>query len=196
MNKKVSKIIYIILLVILIPILLINMVIMIKSFVNKDEVPSVFGLKPMIVLTGSMEPEISKGDLVLAKNVNPDDLKVKDIISYRDNEDSIITHRIVSINTEGERYFTTKGDANNTNDSTEIKDNMIEGIYVCKIKGLGNVLQFIQTPVGIAIVVMFIIIVAFVLISISGGLKPSEDEELMEEFKEYKKAKKKKHDDR
>lgn len=187
MNKKVSKVLYIILLVILVPILLINLVIMVKSFVSKDEVPSIFGYKPMIVLTGSMEPTIKRGDLVLSKEVNATSLKVDDIISYRDNENAIITHRIVTItNGEDGLEFTTKGDANNTEDSIVIKENMIEGIYVNRIPGLGTILEFIQTPVGIVLVILIIVVIAFLLIGLSSGFQNKELKRELDELKNEK----------
>ena len=49
--------------VILLPILIINLILIVKSFTNADEVPSVGGVFPLIVLTDSMYPEIESGDL-------------------------------------------------------------------------------------------------------------------------------------
>lgn len=187
MKKKVAKIVYIILLIVLVPILLINFIIMTKSLINKQEVPSVFGYKPMIVLTGSMEPTIKTGDLVLSRVVKPSSLKVGDIISYRDNEDLIITHRIVAIaEDEGSLTFTTKGDANNTEDNILVKESMIEGKYCYRIPNLGKVLEFIQTPMGIVIVILVIVVIAFLLITLSNSFQ---NKELQKELQALKKKK-------
>ena len=66
--------------VILVPILIINLILIVKSFTNKDEVPSVGGIFPLIVLTDSMYPEIEAGDLIINKTIDPEDVKVGDVI--------------------------------------------------------------------------------------------------------------------
>src|SRR5574344_1153276 len=96
MKKTISKVVFVVLLVILVPILVFNIIIMLKSFIKPNEVPGVLGYKPMIVLTGSMEPNIMRGDLVVVKETK-DDVVKDDIISYRDKEGLIITHRIVAV---------------------------------------------------------------------------------------------------
>ena len=70
--------------VILVPILIINITLIIKSFTNKDEVPSVGGIFPLIVLTDSMYPEIESGDLIINKTIDPEDVKNGDVISFFD----------------------------------------------------------------------------------------------------------------
>ena len=76
------------------PILLMNITITVKSYLNPDKVPDFFGIKPFVVLTWSMEPLILGGDLVITKTVDPATLKVDDIISYKEG-DTVITHRII-----------------------------------------------------------------------------------------------------
>ena len=63
--QKAKKVLSIIVLIILIPILLISLVILINSYVRPNEVPSFLGWKPFIVLSGSMETQISAGDIVV-----------------------------------------------------------------------------------------------------------------------------------
>ena len=106
--------------VILVPILIINITLIIKSFTNKDEVPSVGGIFPLIVLTDSMYPEIESGDLIINKTIDPEEVKNGDVISFFDpagNGTTIVTHRVVGITSEdGGIAFRTKGDYNNTED--------------------------------------------------------------------------------
>jgi len=97
--KKVKKILAILVLIILLPILFVSVVILINSYSNPNKIPSFFGWKPFIVLSGSMETEIYSGDIVVVKDVDTDTLKENDIIAYR-SDDAVITHRIVSIVTE------------------------------------------------------------------------------------------------
>ena len=187
MKKTISKVVFVVLLVILVPILVFNIIIMLKSFIKPNEVPGVLGYKPMIVLTGSMEPNIMRGDLVVVKETK-DDLVKDDIISYRDKEGLIITHRIVAVFYEnGIAKYTTQGDANNEDDGIEITNDMVEGIYKFRIPKLGGALEYIQTPTGIIITSLSILLVVFILISLG---KAFDERELNKEFEEFKKLKK------
>ena len=87
---------------------------MIQAKSNPNDVPSLFGYKPFIVLSGSMETEIYVGDLVIVKEVDSSTLKENDIIAFRDSENLVTTHRIVNvINSDKGLCFETKGDNNN-----------------------------------------------------------------------------------
>ena len=94
-NRKVN-ILGIIIIIIFLPILIINTTLIIKSYLKPSEAPSFLGYKPFIVLSGSMEPTIMTGDLAIIKNENVDNLKVGDIIAFK-NDTSVITHRIVQL---------------------------------------------------------------------------------------------------
>lgn len=61
------------------------------------------------IFTGSMEPAIRVGSIVVIKPFNPESLKEGDIICFKLSEPTSITHRIINITDEG---FITKGDAN------------------------------------------------------------------------------------
>ena len=109
------------LIVLFLPIIIINLVLVIKGAVNPDEVPMVFDSAPLIVISDSMTIDeeagtgaFNKGDLIIVKRVNPDDLDKGDIITYVSKEGDIITHRITDVFVDsetGERTFETKGDA-------------------------------------------------------------------------------------
>ena len=172
MKKTITRIFYGIVLAILSVILFVNMVILISSFVNPDEVPSFFGWKPFITLSGSMESEIYAGDLAIVKEVDTEELKKGDVIAFR-QDDIVITHRIENIVMEdGRKRFVTKGDNNNTEDIMPVYEDMIEGKYLFKISKLGNVAMFIQTPLGI-VVVLAIPILLLVLIQINNNKQSS-----------------------
>ncbi|MBE6534594.1 MAG: signal peptidase I [Ruminococcaceae bacterium] len=124
-EKKGSKaplIVGIVLCAILIPILIVNCALIISGFTNPDRPPSLFGMTPMIVLTDSMEPLIDKGDIIISKSVDPDDIQVGDVISFVDpgsSTNAILTHRVIAIdddNEDGIRYATTAGDNNTIRD--------------------------------------------------------------------------------
>lgn len=144
-----KKAISIIIIVILLPILFVNSVIIINSIMNPDKIPSFFGWKPFIVLSGSMESEIFPGDLAIVKDVGTKGLKVNDVIAFR-SEDIVATHRIVEIKNEnGTIKYKTKGDNNNSQDVGDVLPEQVEGLYKFKISKMGNLAMFMQTPTGI-----------------------------------------------
>lgn len=185
--KKVLKTLIITLLVL---VLLVNISIIIQTKIKPDAVPSIFGYKPFIVLSGSMETEIYVGDLVIVKDVDTSTLKVGDIIAFRGSDDIVTTHRIVGIETENNQIcFTTKGDANNVNDSGLVYVNMVEGRYQTKIPKLGNAILFIQQPMGFAILMMSIFIICIFIylyqnrkIDKQTKFKDEEEKKAFEEF--------------
>jgi len=160
-SNKVLTIIGIVLCAILIPMLIINCVLIIKSFVKKDEVPSLFGLTPMIVLTESMEPEIKAGDLIVVKDIDPKDVKVGDDISFFDpagNGSSVVTHRVIEKIVDedtGKISWKTKGINNNTEDKKPVPAENLVGIYKgFRVPAAGRVALFMQTIPGLIICVL------------------------------------------
>lgn len=147
--QKIKRIFYVIAILIMLPILFISGVILINSYMNPDEVPSFFGWKPFIVLSGSMETEIYAGDVAVVKEVDENTVKKGNIIAFRQG-DIVITHRIEKIEIQnGEKVIYTKGDNNAEIDKNTVSLEQIEGVFVFKISGLGNAAMFIQTPTGI-----------------------------------------------
>ena len=143
--------------VILIPILVINLTLIIKSYTNTEEVPTLGGYCPLIVLTGSMEPEISSGDMIICHTIEPSEVKTGDVISFFDPEGnglSVVTHRVVEIVQEnGSLSFRTKGDANNVEDKTPVPAENLVGIYQTRIRGAGNLAMFMQSTPGFVVCV-------------------------------------------
>jgi len=149
--RIVSSVIGVLLCLILLPILAMNLTIIIKSYMNPNQVPDFMGIKPFIVITGSMEGTIDGGDLVITKVIDPKILKAGDIISYK-IEESVITHRIIEMTeVDGEPAFITKGDANNTEDQQPVTYDQVESIYQFRIAGMGNLAMFMQTPTGMLV---------------------------------------------
>ena len=147
----IGSIIGILLCIVLIPALIINVTLIVKSFLYPDKVPSFMGYKPFIVLTGSMEPVFYSGDLVMVKEVEASSLQVGDVIAFREGT-AVITHRIVQIeNPASGLRFITKGDNNNVNDRRPVTVEQLEGRYLYRISKLGNFAMFMQTPVGMAL---------------------------------------------
>ena len=113
------------------------------------------GLQVFHVVSPSMEPAYSEGDLIYVKTVDPDSVKVGDPITFVLNEDLVVaTHRVVAIDSEN-RQFTTKGDANKTEDAAPVHFNNLIGVPVFSIPLLGYVSAYIQSPPGMYIAIGF-----------------------------------------
>lgn len=156
---KALTVVGIVLCVILIPILIINITLIIKSYTNSDEVPKIGGYAPLIVLSGSMEPEIMSGDLIFVKQIDGSEVNVGDVIAFFDpdgNGTSILTHRVIEIFEEnGTLSFRTQGDANNAEDRLPVSADKLVGIYTnFQIGGAGNVAMFMQTTAGLVVCVV------------------------------------------
>lgn len=129
---------------------------------SAGKVPSVLGFSVLQVQTGSMEPEIPVGGIVITFKVKPDSLKVGDIISFYSNDTTISgkvnTHRIVEIkdSDSGERIFKTKGDANDAVDETAVYQIDLIGKVIVNIGTVGSsVLSVLRNP---KIILIFIVI--------------------------------------
>ena len=135
-----------------------NLTIIIKGALFPEKPPSVLGLTPMVVLSGSMSGEavdhIEVGDLVFVGRAAPEELEVGDVIAYM-NGGATVTHRITAIdtNTDGDLLFTTKGDANNAEDTTPVTEEQLVGIYRWRIPKVGDFALFLQTPLGMLLFV-------------------------------------------
>lgn len=152
----VIKLIYILIL----PIIIWDLLIIIQTIQNPNKTPSVFGIKTFCIVSGSMEPQISVNDVVLIKEVEENEINKGDIISFTINGETI-THRIVNIEskTDGKLVYTTKGDANNTEDQEQISFDNIEGKYIGKIPKIGKIILALKskTTLGIVLIILAIL---------------------------------------
>lgn len=155
---RVATVVGAVLCVILLPILIINVTLIIRSFINKDEVPSIGGIFPLIVLTDSMYPDIQSGDLIFCRTENPENIEIGDYIAFFDpagNGTSIVTHSVVGITEQnGGIAWITRGIANNADDMTPVPADKLVGVYKSRIPRLGRVVMFMQTTAGLIICVV------------------------------------------
>ena len=161
---KVLTIVGWVLCVILVPILIVNCTLLMKSFVNKDEVPDFAGTFSLIVLSDSMYPDIKSGDLIICKTISPEDVEVGDVISFYDpagNGTSVVTHKVVDIVNEGGKIsFRTRGINNNTEDRLPVSaDKLIAEYTGIRIPGAGNFAIFMQSTTGLILCVVLPIII-------------------------------------
>ena len=114
--------------------------------------PTVFGYASAVVLSGSMEPAISVNDMVIIHKQQSYELQ--DVVMY-EGEHSMITHRIVGTN---EGAYITRGDANNTDDPAVPAEKVV-GKVVLVIPKIGAVIGFLQTPLGMLLLVLAVFLI-------------------------------------
>ena len=155
---KVLTVIGTVLCIILIPILIINCTLIIKSFTS-EEVPSVAGKLPLIVLTDSMYPVIQSGDLIICSTAQPEESEAGDVIAFFDpagNGTTIVTHRVLEVTErDGQTAWRTKGDNNHTEDRLLVTGDKLVAVYEgTRLAGFGNVALFMQTTPGLIVCVV------------------------------------------
>ena len=119
------------------------------------------GLRPMCVLSGSMEPTYHTGSLIYVKPCAPEDVQVGDPITFVLNEDlDVVTHRVVSIDAENQHFYT-KGDANDAPDGAPVYFKNLIGRPVFTIPYLGYVSHWVSNPPGmyLAIALALVLII-------------------------------------
>ena len=141
------------------------------------------GLQVFNVISGSMEPTYSVGDLLYVKTVDPDSVKVGDPITFVLNEDLVVaTHRVVAVDSAN-RQFITKGDANETEDANPVHFNNLVGVPVFAIPLLGYVSAYIQNPPGMYVAITLGVILLAAVFLPDMLTKKKEKEETQEEAK-------------
>jgi signal peptidase len=109
-----------------------------------------FGVQPTVIYSGSMQPAIGVGDVVIISEVQIDTIKEGDIIQYRSGNITIPTiHRVYEIHGEGDtKLFITKGDANNAPDMNPIIPDQISGKAIFTLPKIGWIPIIIKDTIG------------------------------------------------
>lgn len=113
-------------------------------------IPVSFGLGflpyyPVVIATGSMEPGINVGDIVIVKKEKYDSVKVQDVIEYKASNYTVI-HRVIS--KRDDNTLITKGDNNDSIDPLPIKQGQVNGVVKARIPYLGYPTLFFNTLFG------------------------------------------------
>jgi signal peptidase len=96
-----------------------------------------FAYHAVAIATGSMSPNINRGDIVIIHKDNYGDIEVGDVIAY-DYHQVLVVHRVSKkVKVDDGFYYYSKGDANNNEDNYIIKSDMIEGKVKFRIPYLG-----------------------------------------------------------
>ncbi|MDQ1284299.1 MAG: signal peptidase [Patescibacteria group bacterium] len=116
---------------------------------------SVGGMKTLVVLSGSMEPAIRTGSVILVKPAA--EYKVGDIVTFGESGKSKTptTHRIFEIKeVDGKKAYVTKGDANNSPDQKTVSQGEIIGKLITGAPYVGYAVAAAQKPVGFVLIVI------------------------------------------
>jgi signal peptidase len=125
--------------------------------------PFAFNARPYTVVSGSMEPSIMTGDVVLVRSTKPSDVRLGDVVMFRDQRhpDRLITHRVRGLRFRGARAaFVTKGDANTEVERWKVARNGWIARVVYRIPKVGRVALAVDDPV----VRLFLIVMPAVLL--------------------------------
>ena len=122
-------------------------------------VPRVVGFSVFRVLTGSMEPEIPEGSLLVVRETDTDAIQIGDVISFFSPdptlEGAVNTHRVVDIQTEnGGKVFYTKGDANVLEDAYPVPADRVVGKAVHVSAGWGKAVAVLSNPLVFGTVIL------------------------------------------
>lgn len=155
MMRRILKLAHALLIALLCLILLCNLWQLAAQGLLHQKLPTVFGYAQLTVLSGSMEPAFSAGDMLIIHR--EESYQVDDVISFWD-EGSLTTHRIISQGPEG---FTTKGDFNNAQDSRPVSPDEIAGRVVFVLPLAGRAFLFLRTPPGLLLLLLLGLILLF-----------------------------------
>ena len=148
---------------------------------------AIFNFRLFTVITGSMEPRYKVGDVLVAVETKPEDIKVGDAISYLGSltsfKDKVITHEVVKIekDKQGKYYFHAKGLANAIEDPI-VGEDQLYGVVKYRVVTLSFIYKIVGTPLG-----FFIFVVVPILYIIGSELVTSLMEK--EELRRSKEAK-------
>lgn len=110
------------------------------------------GYRSLLVQSGSMEPTIMTGDIIVIQEHNQ--YNTNDVVTFKDS-DRIVTHRIIEEEgSASERAFQTKGDANRSADEARIKHSDILGEVIFTVPKLGYMVSFGQSLPGLIVLVI------------------------------------------
>lgn len=130
---------------------------------NQNPNKTLLGYRAYNVLSGSMEPELSKGDLVIVRAVPAEELQNGDIVTYypTDGEGTTVTHRVVNtLMKDGQVFIETKGDAVEQADPMFPGDAVI-GVVALHIPLLGAAISWVQTHLVLSAAIVVLALTAW-----------------------------------
>jgi signal peptidase I len=118
--------------------------------------PAAIGMRSFTVMSGSMEPTIHVGDVVIDSKISPLDARPGDVVTFSDptGRHRLITHRVRGISVRGGQVqVVTKGDANNTVERWTVPANGRIGRVELRVWKLGYPLVYAHSRYGLILLV-------------------------------------------
>ena len=144
----------------------------------------VCGIKPYITMSGSMEPEIQTGSVCFVNTkAEYSQMQVGNVIAYQTSAGGLVTHRIISVTSEG---LETKGDNNDMSDGVSTTSENFRGETLFSVPFVGYVLKALQQPRNLAIV--SILVIGIFLYNMIDSYWEKKDEEISEESGEIEQS--------
>jgi signal peptidase I len=140
--------------------------------------PLAFGAKPLTVLSGSMEPTLRTGDVVVSKRVSPTDVRPGDIVTFHDPErgGALVTHRVRAMRVHGRKVdFVTRGDANNASERWTVAADGELGRTVYRVPMVGRLFMLGRSH-GVAFILLAIALAALVILEVVAIWRPDDKE--------------------
>lgn len=151
-------------------------------FVRIADDPSIFGYSLMRMNTEDMEPEIDVGEIMILKHVEPSELVLGDVISYKDQsylrKTTYVTHQISKepYEKDGVYFFTTRGLKENMVDDPEIDETQVRGKVMYTIPLAGTLYDFFTSRSGfIAFILILLVIYGSDIFKLLSKLRRSDD---------------------
>jgi signal peptidase len=133
-------------------------------------VPPITGHRSLTVLSGSMEPTLETGSVVVDEVIHPTDARIGDILTFSDPEDRDreITHRLRDVRVRGgTAYMVTRGDANDTGERWSVPVDGKVGRVVLHVPKLGHVRALAGSRNGYLILLFAVLVLgAWVLVDV------------------------------
>ncbi|GAB6939199.1 signal peptidase I [Isoptericola variabilis] len=129
--------------------------------------PKAMGATPLTVLTGSMEPALSPGDVVVVRPVEPADVQVGDVLTFQpvSGDPTLVTHRVVGVMWgDGDPAgFVTRGDANGADDDPIVAD-QVRGRVVYSVPLVGHLTNASWAPTAVKVAAVGLILYGVVAV--------------------------------
>lgn len=138
--------------------------------------PLAVDARPLVVLSGSMEPVLRTGDVSVVRGIAPLDARPGDIVTFRDpdNAERLITHRVRAMHVQGDAVvFRTRGDANNVSETWRVPANGEIGRLMYRIPKLGWVLAYARSK-GLFVLLLGGALVLLLVLELTAIWRPEE----------------------
>jgi len=126
------------------------------SAISRENLP--INYKSLLVQSGSMEPTISAGDVIIITKLQ--NYNQYDVVTFTDESNRTVTHRVMEVKAEETPVrFVTKGDANRSIDNDNITLENIQGKAILTVPKIGYIVNFAKKPLGMVIMILVPVII-------------------------------------